>query len=226
MSSGPRKSLTWIEPGGPLWFPPEEEAQAGGLLAAGGDLSPQRLLYAYSRGIFPWYGEGTPILWWSPEPRCVLFPEELHIPRSLGKVLRRAPYTVSFDQAFTRVIRYCAEVPRPGQRGTWLLPEMRDAYTRLHYLGVAHSVEVWEEGELVGGVYGVALGRIFFGESMFHLRPNASKTALVALIRVMLNHGFVLLDCQQPTPHMLHLGARNIPRRDFLGLTRRYASLT
>lgn len=224
MHRADRRRIPLLPVGGPLWFPQEAESRESGLLAAGGDLSPQRLILAYSRGIFPWYDEGTPILWWSPDPRCVLFPAELHIPRSLGKSLRRNQFAVSFNTAFEAVIRNCAAAPRPGQHGTWLLPEMIEAYIALHRLGVAHSVEVRAGGELVGGLYGVALGRVFFGESMFHTRPDASKAAVAALVRRLREKDFVLLDCQQTTPHMVRLGAREIPRAEFLALVRQHAA--
>ena len=217
-----RRPVPLIPEGGPLWFPPEDGWRASGLLAAGGDLSPERLVYAYGRGIFPWYDEDTPILWWSPDPRCVLFPDELHVPRSLAKTLRRGAFSFSFDRAFEAVIRNCAAASRPGQRGTWLVPDMIDAYIDLHRLGLAHSVEARADGGLVGGVYGVALGRVFFGESMFHFRPDASKAALATLVGRLRERGFVLLDCQQTTPHVVRLGAREIPRREFLALVRRY----
>lgn len=213
-----RRGVPLLPPGAPLWFPPAEDGRNSGLLAAGGDLSPERLLAAYSRGIFPWYDEGTPILWWSPDPRCVLFPDELHIPRSLGKLLRQGRYAVSFNQSFPAVIQHCAIVPRPGQNGTWLVPEMIEAYSELHRQGFAHSVEVWDGDSLAGGLYGLWLGRAFFGESMFHLQPCASKVALVALVQLLRLRGVTLLDCQQTTPHMLRFGAREIPRRQFLHL--------
>ncbi len=197
-------------------FPPVEQAEPDGLLAVGGDLSPERLLHAYSKGIFPWYGPGSPILWWSPDPRLVLFPEELHVSRSLRKVLRREPFQVSFDRAFPEVIGYCAAASRPDGPGTWLVPDMQRAYNLLHEVGLAHSVEVWESGELVGGLYGVALGRVFFGESMFHLRPNASKVALVHLVQRLRRWDFQLLDCQQTTAHMQRFGAREIRRWEFM----------
>ena len=213
--------LAWMPEGGPLWFPPAERALEGGLLMAGGDLSPKRLLYAYSRGIFPWYEADSPILWWSPDPRCVLFPERLHVSASLRRVLNSGRFSFSVDSAFSRIIRACAAVPRPGQDGTWLVPDMVEAYERLHVLGHAHSVEVWEEGELAGGLYGVMSGRAFFGESMFHLRPDASKAAVVHLISWLREQEVAVVDCQQTTPHMLRFGAEEIPRREFLSLLRR-----
>lgn len=187
---------------------------------AGGDLSPQRLLYAYSCGIFPWYEEDSPILWWSPDPRCVLFPERLHVSASLRRVLNGGRFTFSVDTAFSRVIRACASIPRPGQEGTWLVPAMVEAYERLHLLGHAHSVEVWQDGELAGGLYGILRGRAFFGESMFHLRPDASKAAVVHLVSLLRERGVGVVDCQQTTPHMLRLGAQEISRREFLALLR------
>lgn len=210
--------LPWMPAGGPLWFPSVERAPADGLLMAGGDLAPERLLLAYSRGIFPWYGEDSPILWWSPDPRCVLFPAKLHISASLRRELRSARFRFSEDVCFEQVIHACAVAPRPGQDGTWIVPEMMKAYVRLHELGHAHSVEVWDDNQLVGGLYGVLLGRAFFGESMFHTRSNASKAAVVHLIEWLKGQGVELVDCQQTTPHMLRLGAEEIPRRDFLAL--------
>lgn len=211
-----RKIVPWLAPNGPLWFPSAEKAKDSGLVAAGGDLSPERLVLAYSKGIFPWYDNGTPILWWSPHPRCVLFPHELHVPRRLDRTMRGSRFQFSTNKAFADVIHHCASVPRPGQHGTWLLPEMVEAYVRLHHRGVAHSVETWQQGKLVGGLYGIALGRVFFGESMFHLCPDASKAAVVTLVRTLQAHNFLLLDCQQTTPHMLALGAREISRSQFL----------
>lgn len=200
-----------------LWFPPVDAAEDYGLLAVGGDLSPERLLFAYSLGIFPWYNEGEPILWWSPDPRCILLPKELHVSRSLNKTLHRNIFQISFDQAFDRVIQACRDGRcREGGEGTWISPEMQVAYRNLHRLGFAHSVECWEGDELVGGLYGISLGRCFFGESMFSLRPDASKVALVGLARTLDVAGFELIDCQQATPHLLSLGAREIPREEFL----------
>ena len=200
-----------------LWFPPVEAAEDYGLLAIGGDLSAERLLLAYSLGIFPWYNPGEPILWWSPDPRCVLFPDELHISRSLQRCLRKQPFRVSFNENFPGVIYWCRRLRAgPEGSGTWITPDMRKAYLRLHELGFAHSVECWEEEQLVGGIYGVCIGRCFFGESMFSRRPNASKIALVELVRHLQDKDFVLLDCQQTTEHLLSMGAREISRKDFL----------
>ncbi len=199
-----------------LWFPPVEEAESVGLLAVGGDLSPQRLLFAYSLGIFPWYNPGEPILWWAPDPRCVLFPEQIHISRSLRKILRRGDFRVSFDENFSAVIDACREVRSAG--GTWITPEMRHAYLELHRLGFAHSVECRQAGHLVGGLYGISLGRCFFGESMFSCQPNASKVALATLALQLQRQGFRMIDCQQTSAHLLSLGAQEIPRDEFCRL--------
>jgi len=196
-----------------LWFPPVEEAEEIGLLAVGGDLSPQRLLLAYSLGIFPWYNPGEPILWWSPDPRCVLFPERIHISRSLHKVLRRGDFHVTFDQDFSAVIDTCRQLR--AESGTWITPEMRDAYVALHRLGFAHSVECWQQEELVGGLYGISLGYCFFGESMFSRIANASKVAMVRLCQQLQQKGFRLIDCQQSSEHLSSLGATEIPRATF-----------
>ncbi len=198
-------------------FPPVERAlrRPAGLLAAGADLSPARLLDAYSRGIFPWFGPGEPILWWSPDPRMVLEPGSIRVTRSLAKVLRNRPHEVRFDTSFRAVMQACA-APREGQPGTWIVPEMIEAYCRLHELGWAHSVETWVDGELAGGLYGVAMGRMFFGESMFSRVRDASKVALVHLARALQADGFGLIDCQMSTAHLASLGAREIPRREFV----------
>ena len=199
-----------------LAFPPPEDAEPDGRLAVGGDLEPPRLLLAYSLGIFPWYEEGLPILWHCPDPRTVLLPGELHVSRSLHKTLRRAPYRLSLDASFESVVRACAAAERPGQRGTWITPDMIDAYVRLHELGFAHSAEAWDGGELVGGVYGVSLGSGFFGESMFAWAPDASKLAFVALVRQTERWGFDLVDCQVHTEHLSRFGATEWPRERFL----------
>jgi leucyl/phenylalanyl-tRNA--protein transferase len=192
----------------------QAELEPDGLLAVGGDLSTDRLLNAYRRGIFPWYSAGQPILWWAPATRLVLYPEELHVARSLRKTLRRGRFDVSMDRAFEAVISACA-APRDGDPGTWLTPEMIRAYARLHQLGYAHSVETWLDGDLVGGLYGIALGRVFFGESMFSLVPNASKVALVALAERLGQAGYRLIDCQVYTEHLERMGARSIGRAGF-----------
>jgi leucyl/phenylalanyl-tRNA---protein transferase len=213
--------IPWLEPDGD--FPPVERAlrRPNGLLAAGGDLSPERLLRAYRCGIFPWYSAGEPILWWSPDPRMILVPGELKISRSLAKTLRKPNFEACADTAFEQVMQACSE-PRAHQRGTWISDEMKQAYARLHRLGVAHSVETWRAGELIGGLYGVALGRMFFGESMFSRATDASKIALVHLVRQLQAWGFGLIDCQMNTPLLASFGAREIPRAQF---TRQVAEL-
>ncbi len=210
--------LTWLDPDdSTIGFPDVSLAlrEPNGLLAAGGDLRPERLLAAYQAGIFPWYEAGQPILWWSPDPRCVLMPGELRVARRLARQLRTTHYEVTFDRAFADVIDACA-APRRSQRGTWITAEMRDAYHVLHGMGWAHSVEVWDDLQLVGGVYGVCIGRAFFGESMFSASPNTSKMALVALTRHMLAEGIEILDCQLVSPHLLSLGAILMPRAQFI----------
>ena len=216
--------IPWLDPDS-LSFPPVEHAMRSpnGLLAIGGDLRPERLLTAYGLGIFPWYEAPQPILWWSPDPRAVLFPERLRISQNLRKALRRSPFRVSADTCFERVIDACA-APRSYSRETWIGAEMRDAYCQLHELGHAHSVEVWQSDDLVGGLYGVALGGVFFGESMFHLRPNASKVALVHLAGQLRAWGFALIDCQQDNPHMRRLGAETIARKQFRAIVERNTS--
>ena len=206
--------IPWL--GTETTFPPLTSAlkEPNGLLAVGGDLSPRRLLEAYRRGIFPWYSEGDPILWWSPDPRMVLVPEDLRVTRSLAKTLRNAPYEVRFDTAFDDVMRGCA-APRAGQPGTWITAEMRTAYVRLHELGYAHCAETWIDDELAGGLYGVAIGRMFYGESMFSRRRDASKIAFVHLVGHLRAEGFGLIDCQMHTDHLASLGAREISRREF-----------
>ena len=199
-------------------FPDPSEAEPNGLLAMGGDLSPERLLIAYSMGIFPWYNPGDPILWHCPDPRMVLLPEDLHISRSLRPVLKRAPWEMRYDTAFGCVIRACASAQRRGQEGTWITVEMIKAYEQLHELGFAHSAEVWHEGRLIGGIYGVALGRAFFGESMFYEEPNASKYALNSLVRRLDADGYELMDCQQNTEHTKRFGAQLMGRTEFLAL--------
>ncbi len=197
-------------------FPDPESARADGLLAAGGDLEPETLLQAYARGIFPWYSEGSPILWWSPDPRMVFLPGAFHISHSLRQTLRSGKYTCTCDEAFEEVIGRCASLPRAGQEDTWITPEMKEAYIRLHRMGYAHSVEAWYQGELAGGLYGVSLGRAFFGESMFHVKRDASKVALHHLITWCTGKGFHFIDAQLPTPHLQRLGATEISRKKFL----------
>jgi leucyl/phenylalanyl-tRNA--protein transferase len=203
-----------------LLFPPAELARPDGLLAVGGDLSRDRLLLAYSSGIFPWYSEGEPILWWSPDVRPVLAPGEVHVGRSLQKVLKKQPYSIRFDTAFPAVIDACAKTKRPGQRGTWITRAMRRAYLDLHEAGVVHSCEAWEGERLVGGLYGVALGGAFFGESMFAHAPDASKIAFIVLCRHLEAWGFGLVDSQVTNEHTARFGTVEIPRREFLGRVR------
>ena len=213
-------SPCWLDPENPtIEFPDVELAlqEPDGLLAVGGALSKEWLLHAYRRGIFPWYGPGQPILWWAPDPRLVLSPGQLHVSRSLAKVIRKGRYAVTLDTAFPDVITACAK-PRPGQSGTWITPDMREAYIDLHREGYAHSAECWHEGQLAGGLYGVAIGRIFFGESMFARRSDASKVAFVALVRQLARWGFRLIDCQVHTSHLASLGATAISRQAFTAL--------
>ena len=200
-----------------LSFPAVTQAlrSPNGLLAAGGDLTTVRLLEAYRHGIFPWFSEGEPILWWSPDPRMVLFPEEFKVSHSLRKTLRNSLHEVRFDSRFEQVMRACA-APREGANGTWIHEEMIAAYCELHRLGYAHSVETWMDGELVGGLYGMALGRMFYGESMFSQRSNASKIALAHLTAQLKRWNFGMIDCQMNTPHLASLGAREIPRNEFI----------
>jgi leucyl/phenylalanyl-tRNA--protein transferase len=198
-----------------LVFPPPEDADDG-LLAIGGDLSPERLLLAYRSGIFPWYDEGLPILWHSPDPRCVIEIDRFVVNRTLRKVIKRGEYVVRFDTAFAQVIRACKTAPRPGQSGTWITDEMENAYLELYRLGFAHSVEAWKDGDLAGGLYGVSLGRMFFGESMFAVSPNASKVALATLVEKLRAWGFRIIDAQVATPHTMAMGATEWPRKKFL----------
>lgn len=199
-----------------LRFPPVSQASDEGLLAVGGDLRPERLLEAYRNGIFPWYSRGQPILWWSPDPRTVLFPAKLKVSRSLRKRLRQGGYRISIDEAFGEVMRACAGPRGRSPSGTWITPEMLAAYTRLHALGHAHSVEAWDGEELVGGLYGVALGAAFFGESMFSRATDASKVAFAHLVRQLEAWGYALIDCQVASEHLFSLGAEEIPRTEFL----------
>jgi leucyl/phenylalanyl-tRNA--protein transferase len=199
-----------------LIFPDPSLAEEDGLLAVGGDLSPERVLRAYAQGIFPWFNEGSPILWWSPDPRLVLFPEELHVSASLARTLRRGTFRVTADRAFGQVIRGCARSRRQGQSGTWITDEMIEAYEKLHCEGFAHSFEAWQGELLAGGLYGVSLGAAFFGESMFSERPDASKAAFARAVQHLSRSGFGLVDCQVRTDHLVRLGAREIPRLKFL----------
>jgi len=215
--------ISWIDPRAPARaFPDPSRAlrHPNGLLAAGGDLGADRLVAAYKRGIFPWYSAGEPILWWSPDPRTVFLPGGVHVSRHLRRRLRGNDFGVTLDRDFAGVIRGCAE-PRRDHEGTWLTPEMQRAYCHLHALGVAHSVEVWAGDELVGGLYGVALGRAFFGESMFSRRTDASKVALAVLSRQLQRWEFLVFDCQVGSPHLYRMGAVDMPRRRFLELVQR-----
>jgi leucyl/phenylalanyl-tRNA--protein transferase len=217
--------LVWLsEHADPEWFPPLEQAlrEPPGLLAAGGDLRPARLLCAYERGVFPWYSAQQPILWWSPDPRMVLFPEELKVSRSLGKTIRNGPYRTRLDSAFGATIRACA-APRRSGADTWLNAEMIDSYEQLHALGYAHSVETYRGAELVGGLYGIQLDRVFFGESMFAHARDASKVALARLVEECRARDIRLIDCQVASSHLASLGARELSRHEFVALLRRYA---
>lgn len=220
--------LRWIEPDQALPDPSHALAEPNGLLAAGSDLSASRLIEAYSHGIFPWYSDGQPVLWWSPSPRMVLFVDEFKLSRSLTKTIRRLQregcWHLSLDRAFERVMLECA-APRAGQDGTWITDLIRKAYVDLHQAGLAHSIEVWEGDELIGGLYGVSMGRMFFGESMFARRTDASKIALVALVRLLGKAGFSVIDCQQNTDHLASLGAREIPRSAFLEIIGKQTSM-
>lgn len=206
-------------------FPPVGQAleEPDGLLAIGGNLSVELLLCAYRRGIFPWFSAGQPILWWSPDPRSVLFPDALHISRSLRRTLRRARFRCTLNRCFERVVAACA-ASRPGQQGTWITPEMASAYADLAAEGHAHSVEVWDDRELAGGLYGVAIGRVFFGESMFSRRTDASKVALVRLADALVSGGYRLIDCQLYSPHLASLGAQLIARTDFVAALRQWCN--
>ncbi|MFZ9653930.1 MAG: leucyl/phenylalanyl-tRNA--protein transferase [Steroidobacteraceae bacterium] len=220
------KRITWLAPeGDPDAFPPAEAVldDPPGLLAAGGDLRPARLIAAYRRGIFPWYSPGQPILWWCPDPREVLLPEEFKRSRSLAKRERNAGFEIRSDSAFEAVIDACA-APRESESGTWITAEMRAAYLALHRLGIAHSIETWQAGQLVGGLYGVQLGAVFFGESMFSRENDASKVALSALVRAALAGGTRLIDCQMRTRHLSSLGSRALARGEFLPIVTRYAA--
>ena len=209
-------NLYYLPPDGLPVFPDPMYAGAEGLLAFGGRLGVNWLTNAYRHGIFPWYDDNSPILWWCPDPRCVLFPEQLHVPKSLRRQLNNPVWNVSVDQDFERVIRRCAETPRPDQDGTWIQPETVFAYKALHKAGHAHSLEVWRDGDLVGGMYGVTLGRVFFGESMFFRVPEASKVGFVWLTRLLEHWDYKLIDCQPVTRHLTRFGATTLTRKDFL----------
>lgn len=197
-------------------FPHPRNASPEGLLAVGGDLSAERILFAYEHGIFPWYNEDEPILWWSPDPRFVMEPSEIKISKSMRRILKKGTFELTFDQAFEAVIKNCAAAPRKGQSGTWLTAEMKNAYMNLYRLGFAHSVEAWQDGRLVGGLYGLSLGKCFFGESMFSKVSNASKAALIYLAQTLDREGFDMIDCQAETKHLASMGAKFISRSTFL----------
>lgn len=205
-----------MNPTEPYWFPHPETSDKQGLLCMGGKLSPERILQAYSQGVFPWFEPGCPILWWSPNPRLILIPDEFKVSKSLAKSLKR-PFSLSIDTAFPEVIKACATYSN-RKNNTWITKEMIDAYTTLHHMGYVHSFEVWESGQLVGGLYGLSLGNAFFGESMFHSVTDASKIAMYHLCTTMKEWNFDFIDCQIPTPHLISLGAKVIGRRDFLHL--------
>jgi leucyl/phenylalanyl-tRNA--protein transferase len=198
-----------------LLFPPAELAETDGLLAIGGDLSPERLLLAYSQGIFPWFSEGDPILWWSPSPRLVIFPDEFIIPKRLSRLLRQRKFSITMDQAFSQVITACATLDKRLEKGTWITKDMKAAYCILHDMGYAHSVECWLDDKLAGGLYGIYLGGVFFGESMFSKESNSSKLALVYLVNKLQEWDFDLIDCQMKTEHLIQFGAREIPGPEF-----------
>jgi leucyl/phenylalanyl-tRNA--protein transferase len=221
------KTITWLSAqDAPEWFPPLEQAleEPCGLLAAGGDLSPERLIAAYRCGIFPWYSPGQPVLWWSPDPRAVLFPEEFHCTRSLAKTLRNGGFSYSMDRDFAAVIDGCA-APRAASPGTWITSDMRAAYLELHHLGHAHSIEIWRGADLVGGLYGVRLGGVFFGESMFSRARDASKAALAHLVAVCRRNSMAVIDCQLPSRHLTSLGSRTVPRSQFQALLREHVRM-
>lgn len=201
-------------------FPDPETARPNGLVAYGGNLEPQTLLSAYAQGIFPWYSEAEPILWWSPDPRCVIFPRDFHISQRSARKIRNSGFFYSFDRNFAAVLAGCA-MPRNDDPETWLIPEMQEAYERLFIMGYAHSVEIWQDGTLAGGLYGVSVGSVFFGESMFHLVSEASRAALLCLNSLLTHINIFFMDCQLPTPHMLAMGAINVPRRLFLRMLER-----
>lgn len=208
-----------------IMFPPVTEAMPDGLLAIGGDLNPERLLLAYRSGIFPWYNEDEPPLWWSPDPRFVLFPDELKVSKSMRRIMKSNEFEFRVDTAFDDVIQNCSDIKRKGMDGTWISDEVVEAYTTLHKLGYVHSAEAWHSSKLVGGLYGVSLGKIFFGESMFSLKSNASKFAFIKWVELLKEQGTVLIDCQVYTAHLQSLGAGMIPREQFISILERYCFL-
>lgn len=226
MSRARLQAPFWLNPSDRTWFPDVALAmqEPNGLLAVGGDLSPERLLVAYQRGIFPWYSQGQPVMWWSPSPRAVVFPEQIRISRSLRKTIRNRDFSLHLDSGFPEVVSQCATSRKDGL-GTWITDEMKQAYIQLHDLGSAHSVEVRQAGQLVGGLYGVAIGRVFFGESMFSRMRDASKIAFVALARHLQANGFAVIDCQVASAHLFTLGAQAIPREAFIQILTEHAQV-
>jgi len=218
LTNGPDPDFPFLGKNDRFRFPPPEKAEHKSIIAWGGNLSPGMLLSAYEQGVFPWYCEGEPIVWHSPDPRFVIFPEKLHVSSSMKKILRQGRFTIGFDKDFPGVISACSQVKRPGQDSTWITKDMIAAYTELHRLGLAHSAEAYHEGKLSGGCYGILLGKAFFGESMFSLEPNASKAAFLTLARALFERGVRFIDCQQHTPHMESLGGEDISRVDFIKL--------
>jgi leucyl/phenylalanyl-tRNA--protein transferase len=214
---GPDVNFPYLSENDRFQFPPAANAR-GDIIAMGGNLSPGMLLSAYEQGIFPWYNPEDPVLWQSPDPRCVIFPEKLRVSSSMKKILRQGKFTVTMDRDFPAVIRACASVERPGQGGTWISEDIIAAYTELHRLGWAHSAESWMDGDLAGGCYGIRMGRAFFGESMFARRPNASKAAFLTLAQTLFDDGIAFIDCQVPTVHLSSLGGEEMNRKDFLRL--------
>ena len=204
-----------------IYFPPVEEANEEGILALGGDLSSERLLLAYKSGIFPWFNEGEPIVWWSPDPRMVLFLDELVVSKSMKSVLKKNAFSITYNQHFEEVINNCQQIKREGQNGTWISNDMIQAYCKLHEIGIAKSVEVWQNNEIVGGLYGIDLGHIFCGESMFSKVSNASKVAFIHLVNQLKNQNYKLLDCQVHNDHLESLGCREIARQEFMGILKR-----
>jgi len=222
---GPDPDFPYLSENERFSFPPPEKAKNDSIVAWGGNLSPGMLLSAYEQGLFPWYNSGEPIIWHSPDPRFVIFPENLHVSSSMKKVLRRGDFTVHMDTDFHGVITACSKIKRPGQRGTWITRDMIAAYTELHRLGWAHSSEAWHEGTLAGGCYGIRIGSVFFGESMFSMKPNASKAAFLTLARLLFDDGVRFIDCQQHTAHLESLGGEEISRGEFLKMLRETLAL-
>jgi len=219
---GPDPDFPFLDENQRFNFPPPEKAKHNSVVAWGGNLSPGMLLSAYEQGLFPWYGEGDPVIWHCPDPRFVIFPEKLHVSKSMRKILRQGIFSIKFNYDFPGVIASCSQAKRPGQEGTWIDNDIIEAYTELHRLGFVHSAEAYLDGELAGGCYGVLIGKIFFGESMFSLKPNASKAAFLTLAHMLFEKGVRLIDCQQHTPHLESLGAVDINRAEFLTLLKEY----